>query len=70
MDQTTVLMTSMLFGAIGMGFMAYAKRQRDPVYLVTGIALCVFPYFVHSAWLSIAVGVLVIAFPFVLRRLA
>jgi len=70
MDQTSVLMSSLLFGAIGMGFLAYARRQRDPACLVTGIALCVFPYFVHNVWLTIAVGVLVIAFPFVLRRMA
>ena len=70
MDQTTALMSSLFLGALGMGFLAYARRQRDPVCLLTGIALCVFPYFVHNVWLMVAVGAALVAFPFVLRRFA
>jgi hypothetical protein len=70
MDQTSTLMAAVFLGAFGMGFLAYAKRQRDPVCLVTGLALCAFPYFVHNVWLVAAIGAALIAFPFVLKRLA
>ncbi len=70
MDQTSTLMWGMLFGAFGMGFFAYAKRQRDPVALLTGVALCAFPYFVPNVYLMVLVGAALTALPFVLKRLA
>lgn len=70
MDQTGTLMAAVFLGAFGLGFLAYAKRQRDPVCLVTGVALCAFPYFVQNVWLTIGIGAGLVAFPFVLKRLA
>ena len=43
MDIGTILMLSVLFSSIGVGYSLYGKKQRQVVPLLTGIALCVYP---------------------------
>ena len=45
---TASLLWSVLFGAVGMGYFVYGKKQRAAVPLVCGVALMVFPYMVPS----------------------
>jgi hypothetical protein len=66
MNEAT-LWWGLLFGAIGLGYLAYARRQRAPVPLVCGIALVAFPYFVSSAWAMALVGAALVALPWILR---
>ncbi len=49
---TSTLLWSVLFGAIGAGFFIYGKKQRALVPLLCGLALMVFPYFVSNGALS------------------
>ena len=58
----------LLFGAIGSGFVLYGKRQYDGVFAVTGVLLIVFPYFVSNAILTLLVGAVLTAAPFVHAR--
>ena len=67
MSSTAVLMWGMLFGAIGFGFFLYGKRQRAVVPLITGIALCVFPYFIENVYVLVGVGLLLVAIPYCVR---
>ena len=62
------LLISVIFGAIGMGYMAYAKAQRDGRALIAGLALCIFPYFVTNTWLMILVGAVITVLPYLLRN--
>jgi len=57
----------MLFGAIGLGFLTYGRRQKAIVPLFTGIALIVFPYFIPNVYLLVAIGVLLTAIPYFIR---
>jgi hypothetical protein len=57
----------MLFGAIGVGFFMYGRKQRSPVPLVCGLGLMVFPYFVSNSWLVFAIGVGLMAVPYFVR---
>jgi hypothetical protein len=66
MDMATLLW-GVIFGAIGMGFFVYGKRQSAPIPLVCGIALMVFPYFVSNVWGTVAVGALLMAIPYFIR---
>jgi len=66
MDMATLLW-GVIFGAIGMGFFVYGKRQSAPIPLVCGIALMVFPYFVSNVWGTVAVGALLMAIPYFVR---
>lgn len=64
MDNTSQLIWGLLFGSIGFGFFIYGRRQRAVVPLVTGIALCVFPYFISNVYLLVIIGVALIAVPY------
>ena len=57
----------MLFGAIGVGYLVYARRQGAPVPLACGLGLVVFPYFVSSAWAMVLVGAVLVALPWFVR---
>ena len=67
MDSTSQLVAGMLFGAVGMGYLLYARRQRSGIAFIAGVGLCVFPYFVTNFWLMILVGIACMALPFAMR---
>ena len=67
MSSTAVLMWGMLFGAIGFGFFLYGKKQKKVVPLITGIVLCVVPYFIANIYALVIVGVILMAIPFFVR---
>lgn len=54
-------------GVIGMAYFVYGKKQCRPVPLVAGMALIVYPYFIASLVISIAIGVALMALPFIFR---
>lgn len=66
MDMATLLL-GVVFGAVGMGYCLYARKQRAPVPLVCGVGLMFFPYFVSNAWLMVLVGVVLMAVPYFVR---
>ena len=57
----------MVFGALGLGFFTYGKKQKAVVPLFTGIALFMFPYFISSVYILVIVGVLLVALPYFVR---
>ncbi len=66
MNEAT-LWWGMLFGAIGLGYFIYGKRQAAALPLVCGIGLMVFPYFVSNSWLLFAIGAALMAVPVFIR---
>lgn len=65
--ETSSLLLGLVFSSIGAGFFLYGRKQRLPVPLVCGLALMVYPYFISSNALLIAIGVVLIAIPYFLR---
>ncbi len=61
------LLWGLLFGSFGLGFFAYGKKQKAVVPLVCGLALMIFPYFISSTILLVAIGVALIALPYFVR---
>jgi hypothetical protein len=61
------LWLGMLFGAFGLGYFIYGKRQQSPIALASGVLLMVFPYFVPSAWLTVLIGAALLALPWFVR---
>jgi hypothetical protein len=57
----------MVFGSIGVGFFVYGKKQGEVVPVLCGLALMIFPYFVSSTFLLIAIGVGLMAIPYFFR---
>jgi hypothetical protein len=69
MTTEAALFWGLIFGSIGLGFFMYGKRQRSPVPMVCGLVLMVYPYFVGSTLALIAIGVVLMAIPYVVKRL-
>lgn len=67
MENTSLLIWGMLFGAIGLGFFLYGKKQKAAVPLAVGIALFVLPYFTGNLYILIAGGSLLILLPYFIR---
>lgn len=62
------LFWGMVFGSIGVGFFVYGKKQGEVIPLLCGLALMIFPYFVSSTLLLVALGAVLIAIPFYYRN--
>ena len=65
---TTILMVSLLFGALGMGFFMFGKKEGRMVPLFVGVALMVVPYFIANVIVLLIACVLLTAVPFVVRE--
>jgi hypothetical protein len=60
-------MFAMLFGAIGVGYIMYGRKQRMATPLLAGVALCVFPYFISNVYFLVITGVVLMALPYFVR---
>jgi len=67
MEGTSLLIWGMVFGAIGLGFFTYGKKQKATVPLFTGIALFVFPYLISNVYMLVIVGVILVILPYFVR---
>ncbi len=56
-----------LFGAIGLGYFVYGRKQKRAMPWVSGIGLMVVPYFVSGTFTMIAVGAILVALPYFVR---
>ena len=60
------LLAGMIAGVFGVAYFVYGKKQTKFVPMLSGVMLCIYPYFFESLlWLSI-VGVVLLAAPFVI----
>ena len=57
-----------LFGAVGTGYLVYAKRQYSAMFAIFGALLCIFPYFISNVVLTLLVGAALSAAPFLIQR--
>jgi hypothetical protein len=62
MDSWHILL-SVILGAIGLGYIVYGRKQMHGMALVSGILLCLFPYFVSSIWLILLIAALLMVLP-------
>jgi len=67
MDSSSIMLWSVLFGGIGIGYFMYGKKQKAIVPLCTGLALFVFPYFISSVAMLLIVGVILVAIPYFIK---
>jgi len=67
MESSAQLIWGMVFGAIGLGFFVYGKKQRAAVPLIVGISLFIFPYFISNVFLLVTVGSVLVALPYFVK---
>jgi len=51
MISTSTLILGVIFGAIGLGFFIYGKKQRVIIPLFCGIGLMILPYFISNIYI-------------------
>ena len=61
------LLWGVLFGAVGLGYFVYGRKQRAVVPLLCGVALMVVPYFISNTPLLFAVGAVLVVVPYFVR---
>jgi hypothetical protein len=64
---TSLLLWSLLFSSIGLGYFVYGKRQKAVAPLFCGLGLMIYPYFVSSTMLLVAIGIAFMALPYFVR---
>ena len=67
MEDPTQLIWGILFGAIGLGFFTYGRRQKAVIPFAVGVTLFIFPYFISNVYLLVLVGAGLIALPYFVR---
>lgn len=65
-DASTLLLGA-LFGALGLGYVVYGKRQGALVPLVCGLLLMVVPYFISSSLVLVGVCLTLAVAPYFAR---
>ena len=67
MGDPTTLLLSIIFGSLGVGYFIYLKKQQKLIPLIAGLALCIYPYFVPNIYMNIAIGVILIIIPWIIK---
>ena len=60
----TSLFLGMIWGSLGMGYFIYGKRTGKALFLLSGIGLCVAPYFISSNLANLVLGLILSVIPF------
>ena len=58
----------LLFGAVGSGYLVYAKKQYSAMFAIFGALLVLFPYFITNVLATLVVGAALAAAPFVIQK--
>jgi hypothetical protein len=67
MFSTTNLFIGIITGAVGMAYFIYGKKQEKISFLVAGLCLCIYPYLFESVLALVLIGLVLVAFPFVVK---
>jgi hypothetical protein len=57
------LLLGLLFGSVGGVYMVYGRRDHDPMFLIVGFALVIYPYFFKSPLSIVSIGLILAAIP-------
>lgn len=64
MSLETWLIVGLITGTFGLAIFVYGKRQHKIIPMLSGILLCIYPYFIHSLTLIIVIGIVLVVLPF------
>lgn len=63
------ILWGMLFSLFGFVYVGYGRKNELDIPFYSGIFLMIFPYFISNLYLMIAIGVVAVILPFVIRDL-
>ena len=61
------LLWGLVFGAVGIGYLIYGRRQRILMPFLAGAGLVSYPYFVDDTGILVLLGAVLVALPFVVK---
>ena len=67
MESEASIIANIIFGALGLGYFVYGKRQKMIVPLVCGIGLMGYTYFVSNTVLLVVIGCVLLGVPFFIK---
>ncbi|KPU83122.1 amino acid transporter [Psychromonas sp. PRT-SC03] len=67
MDSASMIVWSVLFSSIGVGYFMYGRKQQAIVPFCVGLLLFVFPYFVSSVAMLLISGIVLILIPYFIK---
>jgi hypothetical protein len=62
------LLLGLLFGAVGTVYLIVGRKEHDPLYLIVGFLLIIYPYIFSSAILIIVIGIVLSLIPYAHSR--
>jgi hypothetical protein len=65
--ETSTLVWGVIFGAIGLGFFAYGKKQKAIIPFLSGIGLILCPYFISNVFALVITCIVLTIVPFVVK---
>ena len=66
MSSTGTILIAVFAGVLGTAYFVYGKKESRASFMLSGAALCVYPYFVDSPWASFLIGAALAAAPYFL----
>lgn len=63
------LMLNLFVSSIGLGYFIYGKKVTDFSFLIIGMVMMIYPYLIRGPLISVFVGFVLCALPFILKRL-
>jgi branched-subunit amino acid transport protein len=66
MEPATIF-AALIFGSIGMAYIVYGRKQRRGMALLSGVALCAYPYFISNILAIVIIGLALMAVPFFVK---
>ena len=67
MDNGLLLFLTVLVSAVGTGYFVYGKKQAKGIAMLSGLLLCIYPYFITNVVLFLVLGIALVALPFLVR---
>ena len=58
---------NLIISTVGFAYFVYGKKATEFLFLIAGLLLMIYPYFVQSFVITVLVGVILVIAPFVIR---
>ena len=61
------LFLSLFISTVGFAYFVYGRKRPSYPFMLTGVVMMGFSYFLDSLWLSLLIGIVLAAVPFFMR---
>lgn len=64
------LIVGFFIGSVGLAYMIYGKKSSNFLFLIDGLIMMIYPYFVDNTALSLVIGLILAVVPFIAKGIA